>query len=148
MMVKIKWGGFFLAAILYTILAQIIHTIGAQATMGYYLLEDYFSVWSKIMMPNLGPPGALFFLWSIIFAFVTALLITYVYNVVKKSIAGKTAVTKGLTYGFLLFLVAGIPTLLSMILLINLPMALLFAWTIEGLVIFLLGGMIIARFNK
>ena len=54
-----NWG--FLMAILcgalaYTVILFIVHMAGAIVDMGYYLMPDYFAVWSKIMMPVPGPP--------------------------------------------------------------------------------------------
>jgi hypothetical protein len=137
---------FFLAAIVFTIVNQIVHTVGAMLTMDYYMDPNYFSVWSKLMMPAAGAPPAEFFFYSIGFGFIIALIYTYVYTVLKKAVPGADYVKKGLSYGALLFLIANIPGTLSMMLLLNLPLGLLVGWAIEGLVIALLGGIIIAKF--
>ncbi len=143
-MPKIKVWRVFWAGILFAVLAQIIHTIGAWLTMGYYIIPQYFPVWSKLMMPTAGPPPSSFYVYSILFGVVSGILIAMVYLVVKNSVPGKTVVKRGLNYGLLVFLVGGIPCYLSMLLLINLPSALVLHWAIETLVIDLIGGMIIA----
>ncbi|MEW6295364.1 MAG: hypothetical protein AB1467_03670 [Candidatus Diapherotrites archaeon] len=137
-----------IAAIIFTVIGYIIHILGAMASMSYYLDPNYFAVWSKIMMPAAGPPPAEFTYYSIAFGFIAALLYAIVYSEIKKAVPGKDATEKGLNYGLILFLVAAIPSSLSMILLINLPAMLVVEWAIESLIIFLLGGMTIAKIVK
>jgi len=99
------------------------------------------------MMPAAGPPPVSFTMYSIAFGLIGGILISLVYGVIKGGIPGNTLAKKGLVYGLLLFLVAGIPGSLAMFLLINLPVMLILLWAIEGLIIYLLGGMIIAKIN-
>jgi hypothetical protein len=137
-----------LAAIVFMIISQVIHTIESMATMDYYTDQTYFSVWSKIMMPNEGPPPAEFYYYSLIFAFVGGLIFTGVYTVVEKGIPGNTVVKKGIYYGLLVWLLAGITGSLAMVLLINLPIDLIVYWTVTSLIINLLAGVAIARIVK
>jgi len=138
-------GKILLTSILFLIIAQIVHSLGAMATMNYYMLEEFFPVWSSIMMPNEGPPGTSFFLLSAVFNFLTGLIFSVVYLTVNKGLKPKKATKKGLLYGFLVFSVATIPGTLSMILLINLPLMLILGWAIEGLIIFLAAGWIVGK---
>ena len=144
-MAKINAWRVFWAGVLFAVLAQIIHTVGAFLTMGYYTMPDYFAVWSNIMMPAAGPPPNSFYVYSIIVGIVSGILIALVYGVVKGSVPGRTAAKRGLNYGLLVFLVGGIPGYLSILLLINLPALLILYWAIETLIVNLVGGMIIAR---
>lgn len=137
-----------LAAIVFMIISQVIHTIESMATMDYYKDQTYFSVWSKIMMPNEGPPPAEFYYYSLIFAFVGGLIFTGVYTVVEKGVPGNTFVKKGIYYGLLVWLLAGITGSLAMVLLINLPIDLIVYWTVTSLIINLLAGVAIARIVK
>lgn len=137
-----------LAAVIFTAIAQVIRSLCAMLGMKYYMDPKYFDVWSKLMMPTAGPPPASFLLYSILFGLITALLIVIVYNIIKKGIPGKTLVKKGLWYGLILFLAAGIPGSLALKLLINLPCGLITLWAAESLVIYLLGGMVIAKLVK
>lgn len=141
---KISYWRVIVAAIVYTIVAQIIHTIGAFLEMGYYYIEEYFPVWSKIMMPTAGPPPMSFYVYSISFAFVSGLMFALVYAFIKHGLPNKSIVNRGLIYGVLVFMVAGIPCLLAMYLLINLPLMLLVSWAVQDLVIYLLMGVITA----
>lgn len=138
----------FLAGFLYAIIAQITHTIGAVLSMSFYQMPEYFAVWSKIMMPGVGPPPPIFMAYGVIFGFITGLLFAYVYYQFKTVIKGKNYWHKGTNYGMILFMLAGIPASLMLILLINLPLTLIFAWTIESLIAYIIGGIIIARIIK
>jgi hypothetical protein len=48
-------------------------------TMGFYMMPQYWPVWSKVMMPEAGPPPTSFYIWALIFDFITGLVnfITY-----------------------------------------------------------------------
>jgi len=148
MAIKISWPGILAVAIAYVIIGQIVYIIGAMADMGYYTDPSYFAVWSKTMMPTAGPPGMEFYIMSMAFQFISGLLFALVYTIVSKSIPGKGWKNKGLMYGFLVFLIAGIPSTLSMILLINLPLGLILSWMLQGLVSYLLVGLVTAKILK
>lgn len=139
----VKAWKIILAVIVFAIISQVIHGIGVYLEMDYYLIEEYFPVWSKIMMPAAGPPPT-FYIYSIGFAVITGFFFMIVYGIVRNSIPGKTAVKKGLNYGFLIFLVGGLPGYLALILLINLPAILIVYWAIEGLITNLINGAVIA----
>ena len=135
------------SGILFAIISQIIHTIESFATMNFYMDSTYFGVWSKIMMPTAGAPPAEFYYYSIIFAVITGIIYAIVYEMIKKSLPAKTLTKQGLYFGLLLFLLS-IPFSLTMYLLINLPTLLLVYWSVSGLVIYLIGGIVIARIMK
>lgn len=138
----------FISGILFAVIGQIVHTLGAFAGMKYYLIPDYFPVWSKVMMPAAGPPPASFYAYSILFGLIVGMLFALVYSVIRNSVPGLTTAKKGIVYGLLVFLIAGFPTSLSLYLLINLPTALIVMWAAEGLIVNLLGGIVIAWLNK
>ncbi|MFH0711344.1 MAG: hypothetical protein V1944_02085 [Candidatus Aenigmatarchaeota archaeon] len=147
-MAKINKVRILLAAIAYVVISQVIHTVSSMLTMSYYTDPTYFPVWSKAMMPAAGPPPTEFYLLSIGFVFIVGLIYSLIYEKVKGIMKG-TAFNKGLKYGLALFLMAGVPFFFSMYLLINLPVALLIEWLlVDGLVMYLLGGIAIARLNK
>lgn len=136
-----------ISGIVFAVISQIVHTVGAMLSMDYYLEEQYFSVWSKIMMPAAGSPGTEFFVKSVALAFVTGALFAYVYTVVSKAISGEGVKERGLKYGMILFLVGTLPGMMSLFLLINLPFALIVFWILEGLIVNLLGGMAIVKIS-
>jgi hypothetical protein len=149
---KLKlFGRVLLSGVLFAIVAWVIHMLGAMLAMGYYKLPEYASVWSKAMMPaaNAAPPLS-FSIYTLLIGFVGGILFAIVYDVLMGGVPGKKT-NKGLAFGFLVFLVAGIPGYLGMILTINIPAGLAGMWLLENLVIYLLGGMIVAwliRSNK
>ena len=136
------------AAIVYVIISQVIRTVESMATMDYYMDETYFPVWSKIMMSGPGGPPTEFYYYSVIFAFIGGLIFAGVYTVIAKGIPGKTVVKRGINYGLLIWLVAGIPFGLAMVLLINLPVDLIIIWTVVSLIIYLIVGSTTARIVK
>lgn len=142
---KIDWKKTIIAAVVFTIIAQLFHSIFTFIGMDYYLKEAYFSVWSKLMMPTTGPPPLSFTLYSLFFGFISALIYAYVYNWIKGCLEGKTPIEKGLCLGLILFFVGNLPGYLSLVLLINLPLGLIGLWAIEGLLISLVGGIAIVK---
>lgn len=136
-----------LMAALLTIIGFVIHTVAAIMTMDYYMDPAYFEVWSKVMMPEVGPPPVEFTYLSLAFGFITALIYVWAYKTVEPALSGFDGwFRKGLLFGALLFLIGTVPGSLSLYLLINLPAALIAWWTVSGLVIALINGAIIARF--
>ncbi|HLD58768.1 MAG TPA: hypothetical protein VI977_03960 [archaeon] len=133
------------AGIVFAVISFVIHMIESIASMGYYLDPNYFSVWSKIMMPAAGPPPPEFFVLSVAFGFIAGMLYAFVFDKVKSCIKEQSAVRKGLYYGALLFLVAGIPMSMTMFLMINLPAGLTTIWTLSGFITYLIGGIAIAK---
>ncbi len=136
-----------LSALIATIISMVLHTVAALVEMPYYLMANYFSVWSKLMMPTAGPPPTSFYVYSAVFALIGYLLFALVYNVVKSSLPGK-AWKKGLLYGLLVFAVASVPSSLSLVLLINLPVGLVGLWAAEGLIMSLFAGLVTAGINR
>lgn len=147
-MKKISCLRVLIAAIVYTIVAQIIHTIGAFFEMSYYIIPEYFPVWSKVMMPAAGPPPMSFYVYSLSFGFVSALMFALVYAFVKQGLPDKSRASRGLIFGVLVFMVAGIPSFLTTYLLINLPLMLLVSWAVQSLVIYLIMGVVTAYIIK
>ncbi len=136
------------AMIVLTIVSQIIHTIEASLTMGYYLLAEYLPVWSKIMMPVAGPPPMSFYIFSLGFGIVTWALFVMVYSAVGCCLPGKTEFNRGMVFGLLVFFVGTVPGALSLVLLVNLPMGLIGSWLVSGLVINLINGGLVSKIMK
>jgi len=132
------------AGVIFAIIGQLIHNLGSIPTMGFYTDPQYFNVWSKVMMPTAGPPPMSFLYYSIIFGIITGILLAFVYAIIRGGVPW-TGTKRGLAYGSLVFLVAGVPSSLSLYLLVNLPSTLIAYWALENLVIYLLGGAIFGR---
>ncbi len=134
----------FIAGIVFAIVSQLIHSLGSILTMGFYTDPTYFPVWSKVMMPTEGPPPISFFYYSIIFGIITGILLASVYAIIRGGVPG-TGTKRGLMYGLLVFLLAGVPGSLSLYLLINLPSALITYWALENLFVYLINGAIFGK---
>jgi hypothetical protein len=132
-----------IAAVLFTIASQLIIMIESAATMDIYMMPEYFPVWSKLMMPDMGPPPAAFFAMSVLVSFALAIIYAAVFWIVRPGIPGE-GIMRGLSYGLILFFISGVPSLLGMFLLINLPAKFFIAGTVSALASSLLGGIIIA----
>ena len=138
----------YLFAIVMAIVAMIVHTVESLLTMGYYTDPANFLLWSKLMMPGAGPPPAIFYAYSLLFAFVSWMLFGFVYIVLSGAIKEKDIVKRGLKFGTLIFLVGSLPGALTMVLLLNLPLGLIISWVISGLALNLAGGVAAAGLIK
>lgn len=135
----------YLFVIIMAIAAMIVHTAESLLTMGYYIDPANFSLWSKLMMPGAGPPPAIFYAYSLLFAFVSWMLFGFVYVVLSGAIKEKDIVRKGLKFGTLIFLVGAFPGALMMVLILNLPLELIVSWVISDLILNLAGGIVAAK---
>jgi hypothetical protein len=106
-------------------------------------MPEYFPVWSKLMMPDMGPPPAIFYTISISVSVGLALLYSTVFHILRTGIPG-TGIRKGLNFGILLFLLSSLPSILGMWMLINLPVKFFIAGLVFGLINYLIGGVVIS----
>lgn len=126
--------------LIWTVIAQIMHVLGAALSMDYYKDPAYAGVWSRIMMPGEGSPPAIFHVLSLALGLVSGALYVGVYVLIRRGIPGKKAAVRGLAYGAMLFCVAAVPGAMAQVLLLNLPVALIVGWAVEELVIVLGAG--------
>jgi len=117
-------------------------------SMSYYTNPTYLGIWSKIMMPGAGAPPMSFYYYSLGFNILAGVFFAVVFSALACCIGGKDKTKKGALFGLAIFLVAGLPGLLSMYLLINLPLALIIIWAFEGLIINLIAGVAVAHIIK
>lgn len=92
------------------------------------------------MMPNTGMPGIEFYGVSLLFNFVIGIILTLVYILIAKPIRQSSILKTGLFYGFLLFVITGIPFTLNIFLLFAVPSGLLISWIIQNLLISIISG--------
>lgn len=144
---NIRWGKVILAGILFAIVASIIHSIESILTMNYYLMPDYFNVWSKVMMPNAGPPPTSFFALSVSFSFLTGLVLAIFYDFIKEKLA-KTDFQKVICFTGLVITLATVFFTLPVYLLINIPMGLFIYWFVFSAIIFLVTSLIFVKILK
>jgi hypothetical protein len=144
----VKTTKLLIAAILFTLISEVVHTAESMLTMSFYLDSNYFAVWSKIMMLTAGPPPASFYVYSIVFTFISGLIFAFVFSKVKSVIKANVWWKIGKRFGIGVWLVASIPWALTTYLLINLPPMLLVYWSITSLIIYILAGIVIAKILK
>lgn len=145
---KVKIWRWIISIIVILVLSLIVHNLGAIIGMGYYMDAEYTDVWSKIMMPEPGPPPASFMFYSVIFSLINSFFFVFVYLIISESVPGTGLVKKGFFYGLIIFMITGISSSLGMTLLINLPCGLIILWAIEALIIYIIGGIIVAIIAK
>jgi len=140
---KISWPKVLLCALIYTVVATVIHQIEAVFTMSYYTMPEFFGVWSKLMMPaspaslggpSAGPPPASFMVTSVILTFVSGISLALVYYYLR-DILPKDAKRRVLFFADLMIALSFIFFTLPAYLLFNLPLALLVSWFISSFVI-------------
>lgn len=139
MVLNMDVKGILVSGIVFVILSEVINTITAVFTMGYYTNPAYFQLWSKLMMPTSGPPTLLFYTVSIFLTLLIGVIFAWVYSLLRQSIPGKNSI-KGIYYGLILFLVSGLPFATTTYLLFAVPVFLLLYWTLSSLIIYLLSG--------
>lgn len=144
---KVKWGKVFLAAFIYLVIAFVIRQIEVFSTMKYYLMPQYWEVWSKIMMPNAGPPPLIFQVLSVIFTFITGLVLIWFFVATQKMLGKNYWVKVGKFTGAFAVLTLVFSSL-PMYLLINLPVALLVVWFLTGVLTVFLGTLVFAKLFK
>ncbi|MFC1723419.1 hypothetical protein ACFL0V_04740 [Nanoarchaeota archaeon] len=145
---NLRWWRILLTAFLYAIIAQVIHSISALLSMSFYTDEKHFALWSNIMMPGQGSPGVEFYLVSFVFALIVGFIFSLIYALFRESLPGKSTAIKGLFYGLILFALGQIPAFFMTYLILAVPTLLLVIWAVEGLIILLVTGMVIAALNK
>jgi hypothetical protein len=144
---KINWGKVLIIGFLYTIIATIIHQIEAMISLKYYMMPQYFGVWSKLMMPKAGPPPTDFFITSTIITFTSGISLSLVYYYIRDMLP------KDINERVLLFadLMVGLQFIfftLPVYLLFNLPIELLVSWFISSFFILVATSYICVRIIK
>lgn len=132
-----------IGGILFAVASQVIMMGEVMMTMDIYMMPEYFPVWSRLMMPDMGPPPVMFYAISLSVSVGLALLYSTIFHVLRAGIPG-TGIRQGLNYGILLFLLSSLPSMLGMWMLINLPAKFFIAGLVFGLINYLAGGTIIA----
>lgn len=143
----IRWGKVFLCTIIYAVIAQIIHSASAFVSMSYYMDPALFGVWSKVMMPKAGPPPVSFFMYSLLFSFLTGLVLAATYDWLKDKLGEKYVNKFGMFFMFILSITI-VMFFLPTYLLINIPLSLLGIWLLEMAVVYFINFMIFVKMLK
>ncbi|MCX6732713.1 MAG: hypothetical protein NTV98_04190 [Candidatus Roizmanbacteria bacterium] len=144
---KINWGKVFIVGIIYTVVATLIHQLEAMISLKYYMMPEYFAVWSRTMMPIAGPPPMDFFVKSTIMTITSgislALVYCYIRDMLPKNIKERVLLFADLLAGlqFIFFI-------LPVYLLFNLPIGLLINWFISGFLILVITSYLCVKILK
>lgn len=131
-------------AIIYTVVAFIIHQLEALFTIGYYTNPSYFGVWSKLMMPANGAPGASFMITSLVFTFITGISLALIYYYLRDHLP-KNRMKRTFYFADLMVATSFIFFTLPVYLLLNVPVALLVIWFITGFVILVIESFVLVK---
>lgn len=144
---KISWGKLILVGVIYAVTAIVIRQVEAVLTMKYYLMPEFFGVWSKLMMPTAGPPPPQFFITSMVMTLASGMMLGLVYYYIRdmlpagfqKRVFFFTDLMIGLQFIFFT---------LPVYLMFNVPLGLLVAWFISSFVILLVTSFAFVKILK
>jgi hypothetical protein len=80
---NIKFTAILWSTLSYTIISMVILQIESIFTVGYYMMPEYFGVWSKLMMSKAGKPKPAFVVVSTLFALITGFVLASTYYFIK-----------------------------------------------------------------
>lgn len=141
---KIPFKQLLLASTVYTVIAFVVHQLEAFFTMKYYLMPEYFGIWSKLMMPKAGPPPTEFYSSSLLFSFMGGFAYGYIYWLVK-SVLPKAFWKRVFCYADMLLAVSLVSFIMPTYLLLNVPTGLLISWFLSSAVIFICGSIVFVK---
>ena len=144
---KIQWNKVLLIGFLYTIGSMGVHSVEAMLTMKYYLMPQYFGVWSKVMMPSTGPPPLMYFAVSAIISFITGVSLTIIYYYLRDYLP-KGFWKRASYFADLMAAASLVFFTLPVFLMFNVPLALLGSWFVSTFVILVLTSMTIVKIIK
>jgi hypothetical protein len=144
---KIHWGKVLLVGLLFTIVSTVVHNVEAALTMRYYLMPQYFGVWSKIMMPSSGPPPLTFFAISLIMTFTSGVSLALIYYYLREYLP-KGYVRRVSYFADLLAATSLVFFTLPVFLMFNVPLALLGSWFISTFVTIVVASALMVKILK
>ncbi|HIH18541.1 TPA: hypothetical protein HA225_01040 [Candidatus Micrarchaeota archaeon] len=140
------WKSLAVAAAAFTVISQVVYTLGAFIDMPYYTDPANAGLWSSLMMPGNGAPGMEYFVTAILASFFTGFIYASAYVAVKKVFREKSYVSTGAKFGLFLFSVSFVTGFIMMQLMFSIPLGLQLSWLVQGLIVSVTGGIAIAKF--
>lgn len=141
---NIKFAAILWSTLSYTIISMVIHQIEAIFTVGFYMMPEYFGVWSKLMMSEVGKPKPVFVVVSTLFALITGFILASTYNFFKDYLP-QGYWSKVMSFSLLLSVISVVTFTLPVILLFNVPVVLMLYWLLSGVFIFFFGSMVFVK---
>jgi hypothetical protein len=144
---ELKWNKILLSGSIFAVISFVIHQIEAFLTMKYYLMPQYFGLWSKLMMPSAGPPPASFMITSFIFTLITGVSLALIYYYLKDHLPEQK--NKRIFYfADLMIATSFIFSTLPMYLMLNVPLGLLISWFFSNAIILTIGSWLLVKIIK
>lgn len=144
---KINWGKTFLVAVIYTVIAYVVHMIEAMLTLKYYMDPQYAGLWSKIMMPTAGPPPMEFTVMSLVFSLVTGISIVLIYYYLRDHLP-PLGFRRAFYFADILVATGFLFFTLPAYLMFNVPVGILVSWFISSFIILTAGSWVIVKIIK
>jgi len=136
-----------LVGVIFTVISFVIRQIEAFLTMKYYLMPQYFGVWSKLMMPSAGPPPVSFMITSLIFTFVTGISIALIYYYLRDHLP-LVGFKRAFYFADILIGTSFVFFTLPVYLMFNVPVGLLVYWFISTFIILTAGSWVLVKIIK
>jgi hypothetical protein len=141
---KIHWGKVILVGFLFTLVSTVIHNIEAMLMLKYYMMPQYFGVWSKIMMPSAGPPPMQFFVISILMTFTSGVSLAIIYYYLREYLP-KGYFRRVTYFADLMAATSLVFFTLPVFLMFNVPLPLLGSWFISTFITLVAASIIIVK---
>ncbi|MFH1453051.1 MAG: hypothetical protein ABIH00_03600 [Armatimonadota bacterium] len=145
---EIRWGKVFISAIIFAVIDQIVHIIGAHLTMSYYTDPAMAGLWSKVMMSAEGPPPASFFIYSVLLSFLVGFVLAASYDFLRPRLENASFAGKLFTFFFFAASLSVVMGYMPMYLFINIPFLLIVAWFIQTLISYFINIMVFVGIFK
>jgi hypothetical protein len=144
---EISWKKVAMSGLAFSVVAFIVRQLEAMLTMKYYLMPEYFGLWSKLMMPAAGPPPVSFMLTSLIFTFVTGVSVALIYYYLKDHLP-KEHRKRVFYFADLMIGTSFVFFTLPVYLMFNVPLGLLVSWFVSTFIILTAGSWILVKTVK
>jgi hypothetical protein len=82
------------------------------------------------------------------YPFVLGIILAFVWDKVKKSVAGKTTTSRGLNFGLIYFMATTIPGMFITYSSFQVSLMLVMSWTLSGFIEAVVAGWVLAKLNK
>lgn len=144
---EISWKKVIITGAIFTVISFVLRQIEALLTMKYYMMPEYFGLWSKTMMPEAGPPPITFMITSLVFTLVTGISLSLIYYYLKDHLP-KEEVKRAFYFADLMIGTSFVFFTLPVYLLFNVPFGLLATWFVSTFVILTAGSWVMVKIIK
>jgi len=144
---EISWKKVFISGLIITVISFVVRQIEAVLTLKYYMMPEYFGVWSKVMMPAAGPPPPSFMITSLVFTLVMGVSLALIYYYLKDHLP-ENRKKRIFYFADLMIGTSFIFFTLPTYLMFNVPMGLMVSWFISTFMILTASSWILVKIIK